>query len=283
MQRIFNSINFIEENMHQAIDIHAIARASHYSTYHFSRIFRALVGDSPKEYLRKRRLTIAAKRLRETQDSVLDIALDSQFESNEAFTRAFKKLFGLTPDKFRSHGEPSKLISRDQFSPQMLEHLQHSLTMEPQIISRPETKVVGVASRYTEDDLDLDTLWSAFRPMLGLIQDRIGQQAFGIYEEYTESEGEVGFSYICTVAVKGDAPIPKGMVSRTIPAHQYAVFTHQADASLLPETLKYIWGSWLPKSRYEYSESPDFELYIPKMVNNEIHRTLSLHIPIIEK
>ncbi len=165
----------------------------------------------------------------------------------------------------------------------MLNHLQHSLSMEPRILVRPETRVVGVAKRYTEDDLDLNTLWSAFRPYLGQIKGRIGEEAFGVYEEYVETGDNVGFSYICSVAVQNDAPVPDGMISRIIPASTYAVFTHKADASLLPETLKYIWGSWLPKSRYEYSESPDFELYIPKMVDGEIERSLSIHIPIKDK
>ncbi|MCL9779895.1 AraC family transcriptional regulator [Vibrio sp. S4M6] len=283
MERIFHSIDYIEKNMYRPIDVHSIARASHYSTYHFSRIFRALVGDSPKEYLRKRRLTLAADRLLKTTDPILDIALDCQFESHEAFTRAFKKLFGLVPDKYRSNGDSTKLIYRDQFNVDMLNHLKHSLTMDPQIVVRPETKVVGVVSRYTEDDLDLNTLWSAFRPYLGKVQGRIGDEAFGIYEEYTESEESVGFTYICSVAVNDSAPVPKGMVSRTIPANKYAVFTHQANASLLPETLKYIWGSWLPKSRYEYAESPDFELYIPKLVDGDVQRSLSIHIPIKDK
>ncbi len=63
MERIFKSIDFVEKHMFEPIDIHDMARASHYSTYHFCRIFRSLVGDSPKEYLRKRRLTIATERL----------------------------------------------------------------------------------------------------------------------------------------------------------------------------------------------------------------------------
>jgi len=60
--------------MFEPVDIHDIAMASNYSTYHFCRIFRSLVGDSPKEYLRKRRLTIAAERLAIGASSILDIA-----------------------------------------------------------------------------------------------------------------------------------------------------------------------------------------------------------------
>ncbi len=89
MESIFKSISYIEKNIYEPITIHDIAREAQYSTYHFCRIFRSLVGDSPKEYLRKRRLTIAAERLVKEETSILDIALDFQFGSHAAFTRSF--------------------------------------------------------------------------------------------------------------------------------------------------------------------------------------------------
>ncbi|MCP5007875.1 MAG: helix-turn-helix transcriptional regulator, partial [Planctomycetes bacterium] len=85
------------------------------------------VGDSPKEYLRKRRLTIAADRLVRGESSILNIALDCQFESHAAFTRSFKQLFKMTPEQYREKADPFKLIYKDQFSPHMLHHLQNRL------------------------------------------------------------------------------------------------------------------------------------------------------------
>jgi AraC family transcriptional regulator len=145
--------------MFEPIDIHDMAKASHYSTYHFCRIFRSLVGDAPKEYLRKRRLTIAAERLAKGESSILDIALSCQFESHAAFTRSFKQLFNMTPDQYRESSDPYRLIYRDQFSPHMLNHLQNRLGVEPQIVERSEVKVIGSARQYHDEDLDMDTLW----------------------------------------------------------------------------------------------------------------------------
>ena len=90
MQRFFKSIDFVEQHLYDKITVHQIAAASHYSTYHFCRLFKILVGDSPKEYIRKRRLTVAADRLLKEDIGILQLALDCQFESQEAFTRAFK-------------------------------------------------------------------------------------------------------------------------------------------------------------------------------------------------
>jgi len=283
VDRVFKSIDYIERNMFEPIDVHDIAQASHYSTYHFCRIFRALVGDSPKEYLRNRRLTIAAKRLAGGARSILDIALDCQFESHAAFTRSFKQLFKMTPEQYRDNADPLRLLYKDQFSAHMLHHLQNRLDMEPEIVARPATRVVGVAKRYNEEDLNIETLWSAFRPDVVKISNRIGEDAFGIYEEYSEQENHVGFSYICAVAVQDFEHVPHGMTARTLPEHLYAVFRHRGAISYLPETLKYIWGSWLPKSDYDFALTPDFELYSPKNPSGESDKVLDLYIPVHAK
>lgn len=269
--------------MFEPVSIHDIAKASNYSTYHFCRIFRSLVGDSPKEYLRKRRLTIAAERLAKGEKSILDIALSCQFESHASFTRSFKQLFKMTPEQYREKADPFRLIYKDQFSPHMLHHLQTRLVMEPEIVTRSEAKVVGIARQYQEEDLNMETLWSAFRPNVSQITNRVGDDAFGIYEEYHESENGVGFSYICSVAVADFNDVPEGMITRIIPAHLYAAFRHEGPISSLPETLKYIWGSWLPKSDFEYVEKPDFELYAPASQPENPDKTLFLCIPIRTK
>ncbi len=269
--------------MFEPIDIHDIAEASNFSTYHFCRIFRALVGDSPKEYLRKRRLTIAAERLVEGERSILNIAMDCQFESHASFTRSFKQLFKMTPEQYRAKADPFRLIYKDQFSPHMLHHLQNRLDMEPEIVTRPEVKVIGVARQYREEDLNIETLWSAFRSNVHRISNRVGHNAFGIYEEYHESGDGVGFNYICSVEVTGFEDVQEGIITRLIPEHLYAAFRHEGPISFLPETLKYIWGSWLPKSDYEYVEKPDFELYAPAAEPENPDKTLFLYIPISAK
>ena len=280
MQRFFQSIDYVEQHLYQPVSIHDMASASNYSTYHFCRIFKSLVGDSPKEYLRKRRLTVAAVRLLKEDIGLLDLALECQFESQEAFTRAFKQLFSVTPGQYRRHADPFRLIYKDQFSPHMLQHLQDGLSMQPTIISRPETKTIGIAKRYSNDDLDLKVLWSAFRPYKDSIKNRVGNDAFGIYEEYTESEDSTGFTYVCSVAVSSFADIPEGMVARTLEAQIYARFDHKGPIAQLNDTLKYIWGSWLPKSAYEYVEKPDFELYSQGFNDSDPGNILQIYIPI---
>jgi len=186
----------------------------------------------------------------------------------------------MTPEQYREKADPLRLIYKDQFSPHMLQHLQNRLAMEPEIVLRSEMKVVGVARQYQEDDLDIETLWSAFRPSVSQITNRVGSDAFGIYEEYREREDSIEFSYICSVGVADFDDVPDGMIERIIPEHLYAAFRHTGPLSFLPETFKYIWGSWLPKSKYEYVEKPDFELYAPETQCDDLDKILFLYIPI---
>lgn len=280
MQRFFKSIDFIEQHLYDKISVHAIAEASHYSTYHFSRIFKALVGDTPKEYLRKRRLTVGAKRLLSEDIGILDLAFDCQFDSQEAFTRAFKELFNITPAQYRKQNDPFRLLYKDQFSPHMLHFLQNDLSMEPEILTRSAMKLIGISSEYDDADLSLPRLWSAFRPYKDQIQNRINDASFGIYESYEENDDQVNFSYVCCAAVENFDFIPEGMTTRELPEQLYAKFIHKGSISNLDKTLKYIWGSWLPKSKYEYEEKPDFELYPSGYNVMDPECEMALHIPI---
>ena len=283
MQRFFNSIHFIEQHLYDEISVHDIAAASHYSTYHYSRIFKALVGDTPKEYLRKRRLTVAATRLLDENTDILSLALDCQFDSQEAFTRAFKQLFNITPAQYRKQNDPFRLLYKDQFSPHMLEILQNEISMEPEIILRPAQKLVGISQQYDNSDLSLPKLWSAFRPYRENIPNSAGNDAFGIYEAYEEQGDNVIFSYVCCLEVTNFDDVPDNMVTRELPEQLYARFTHKGSIANLGSTLKYIWGSWLPKSKYDYLPKPDFELYPHGYNVADENSEMYLHIPIIAK
>lgn len=95
------AIDWIEEHLHEEICADDIAYIAGFSKYHFHRIFQNTVGMSVSEYTRMRRLTNAATVLLHTEERILDIALHLQFESQEAFTRAFKKMYRLPPGQFR--------------------------------------------------------------------------------------------------------------------------------------------------------------------------------------
>lgn len=91
-----------EEHLDDQVSLADLASIAGYSPHHFHRIFRAVVGEAPKEYVRRLRLELAVRRLKTTPDDVLDIALASGFATHETFTRAFVHRFGISPSEFRS-------------------------------------------------------------------------------------------------------------------------------------------------------------------------------------
>ncbi|MFJ3390810.1 helix-turn-helix transcriptional regulator [Lysinibacillus sp. NPDC086135] len=98
---IQKTINWIESHLHEQISANDIDAVSRFSRYHFHRVFQTSVGKSVTEYIRMRRLANAASILLHTNERIIDIAIYYQFESQESFTRAFKKLYGLPPGQYR--------------------------------------------------------------------------------------------------------------------------------------------------------------------------------------
>lgn len=98
---IKKSIKYIEDNLSNKIELKDIANNVFLSKYHFHRVFHAVAGEPVAEYIRKRRLMEAADELLNTDDKIVDIAFKYQFNSQEVFTKAFKRLYGISPREFR--------------------------------------------------------------------------------------------------------------------------------------------------------------------------------------
>jgi len=98
---IQRTIDWIETNLHEAITADDIAENASFSKFHFHRIFQSSVGMSVAAYIRMRRLASAAAALLHTSVRIIDLALHFQFESQEAFSRAFKKMYHLPPGQYR--------------------------------------------------------------------------------------------------------------------------------------------------------------------------------------
>ena len=101
---------FIDSNINRPITLHMLANAAGYSPWHAAKLFKAVTGKSPFEYIRTLRLSRAAVRLRDEDVKIVDVAFDFVFDSHEGFTRAFSKQFGLTPQKYSKDKPELKLF-----------------------------------------------------------------------------------------------------------------------------------------------------------------------------
>lgn len=107
IQKIIDEIDaLIKNHDDEALTLKQLSQKLGYSEFYFSRRFKEISGMQFREYLRYRRLAFALKEVRDTENSFLDIALDYGFDSHEAFTRAFKEAYGVTPSEYRKNPTP---------------------------------------------------------------------------------------------------------------------------------------------------------------------------------
>jgi AraC family transcriptional regulator len=143
--------SYIEAHLHEPITLHMLANAAGYSPWHAAKIFKALTGRSPFEYIRAVRLSRAAARLRDEDVRVVDVAFDFVFDSHEGFTRAFSKQFGLTPQRFSQNKPPIRLFMPNnvreyhlalQKGAQVMSETQKTSTIFVQVVDRPARKLI---------------------------------------------------------------------------------------------------------------------------------------------
>lgn len=267
LRQLQRSLSFIEAHLGGELRIQAIARHAGMSMWHFQRIFSAALGQPVMDYVRRRRLSRALEVLTSTRQPLIDIALDHGFGSQEAFTRAFKDMFGITPGVCRRKRDLFLLPQTvPELTAEFLFHLHHRLTMTPRIEELPARLVVGIERPFISalspkrnNHHVIPRLWKDYGPRIDSIPDRVGDLVFGCI--FCDDGKEAQCRYLACVEVSSIADVPKGMVSRELSAGKHAVFTHKGSMSRIDRTLGYVFGSWLPRSGLRLRSSPEVEIY----------------------
>ena len=284
---IQKGIDFIEQHLDSEIQPLDVARESGISQWHFQRIFKALTNETLKSYIRSRRLSDAMRKLLQSDRRIIEIALESGFESQESFTRAFKKMYGITPNEFRKLGEKNRFSEKIKFDSEYLQHIHQSIELEPEIVQQSERRMVGIKTLYYGVDSEknniaekLPALWDEFVPRMEEITHRPNNLSFGIIQTQKDTD-LLEYYAVCEVDQKADMVIPEGMVCITIPAAKYAVFTHKGDVLHLNNTVNYIYSSWLMNSEYWHTYGPDIEVYDDQYISDSDESVMYYSIPVI--
>ncbi len=149
--------DYIELNLKRPITLYDLSKVANFSTYYSERIFKELVGCTLFEYIRKCRLTAAAKELRDGNSKVFDTALDYMFDSHEGFTRSFSKQFGISPYKYKKKTPPMqyfipyKVVASTFLKKEKKENTMETRTIFTQIIERPARKAI-IKRAFTAED-----------------------------------------------------------------------------------------------------------------------------------
>jgi AraC family transcriptional regulator len=288
LERIQRALDFVEAHLFEDVPLGAIAQRGACSPWHFHRLFLALTGETPAAYVWKRRLSEICRRLVETEQPIVDLALDCGFESQATLTRAFTRHVGVSPGRFRKQRRfslPAYLYPPLDLSA-LVARRQRREFMEPRIVRKPALHVVGMAGRFTPSTTSrIPELWAQFVPRLADVPRRRGGHTLGVcLDADPATVEEAGFTYLAAVEVEAPGDVPAGLTAVTLPASPYAVFTHTGHISRLDDTVKEVWGRWLPRSRYRAVAAPDFELYDPARWNPATGEgDVDLYVPIAEE
>jgi AraC family transcriptional regulator len=271
---IAKAIWYIEFRSGDPIDLEAIAESAGLSRFHLTRAFGEVTGHSVMRYLKGRRLTEAARALADGAPDILGVALDAGYGSHEAFTRAFRDQFGVTPESVRSQASLDGLalieaIRRDQIM---------TVVIEPPRIEKLEAMLVaGFADRMNYENIaTIPRLWQKLAPHLGNTKNELPGPAYGV----KLNPDNDGFEYLAGVRVSSFDGLSPEMRTARIPAATYAVFSHRGDISTIRNTLHGIWDHYLPQSGLRLADSPEFESYGPSFNTVTGEGVVEIYIPI---
>lgn len=256
MNPVGKALWFIEAHLNADASLAEIACTSGVSRYQLLRAFGAATGHSVMRYVRGRRLTEAARYLAAGAPDILTVALDAGYGSHEAFTRAFRDRFGLTPEAVREQRRFDNLPLTEAI--RMDETL--IVKLDPPRFETGRTLLIaGLGERYSHETCQgIPLQWQRFTPYIGNIGGQIGTMTYGIC---CNADGAGNFEYVAGVEVSSFDELPAEFRRVRIPEQRYAVFTHREHISAIRATWDTIWNQWLPNSGHEVFDAPDFERY----------------------
>jgi AraC family transcriptional regulator len=270
---------YIESHLGQPLTLDEIAGIAGVSRFHLVRAFAAATGFSVMRYVRARRLSEAARALAGGAPDILSLALDADYGSHEAFTRAFRDYFGVTPETVRATTCLSELRLQEpiMMDSTVLDHLN-----SPRIVAGKAFLVTGVGERYNHGDCGgaaIPSQWQRFHQTVGNIPGRIGNVAYGVC---CNGDDAGNFDYIAGVEVADFSDLPREFGRVRIPEQKYAVFTHREHISTIRRTVNTIWNHWLPQSGMKAADAPNFERYDEKFDPLTGNGGLEIWIPVKE-
>lgn len=253
---IQRAINYIEENLTEDLDIKDIAACSCVSAFYFQRIFSVLCGITVGDYIRCRRLTLAAQALSKGTGKVIDVAVKYGYESPDSFARAFSRFHGLSPSAATKQGARLRA-----YAPLHIKiSLEGGTMLEYKIAEKAAFTVMGRARKMNTNTSyeKIPRFWQEH------LHSADGQVVCGMYGICMDLSGE-DFEYWIADNYVPWNEIPAGYFTKVIPAGTWAIFPCRG---ALPKSLQdintKIWSEWLPSCKdYKLGGNYNIELYAP--------------------
>jgi len=272
LESVYRVILYIEQHYKEALTLEELARVAGFSKYHFHRIFLSITGESLSGYVRRVRLANATLKLK-INDRITAVALDSGYETNASFSKAFKQQYGITP---RAFAEKEKIKKG-------------STMMTPEMVTLAPIEVLYVRKEgaYMKSAAEA---WQvlmrfAYEQKIKQGKELMGESAmtFGIAHDNPTITEEDKIRFDACISWDDPTVQPQGEVqAKTIEGGEYAVFLHEGAYENLGTTYDTI-GDWIIESGVELRDASKFEKYLnrdPRRTKPENLRT-EIYLPIM--
>ena len=278
IERLNDAISYIEEHLTEESDYEQLGRIACCSSYHFQRMFTYMAGVPLSEYIRRRRMSLAAVDLQSNHMKIIDVAEKYGYQSPTAFNRAFQSVHGIAPSAVKSGG-----VAVKSFPPVSFKIIVKGVEeMNYRIETKNAFRIVGVSVPLHKD---IEQNFAIIPPkwqeisVNGTLQRLIGMMdtpPMGVLGVSTCNDTEPWRYYIAvsTSQEKND------LEEYTVPAATWAVFPGEGTNQSIQELERRIVTEWLPTSGYEYGNAPDVEVYLNPDPQNAQYE---VWIPVVKK
>lgn len=295
LKQIQATIDYVEAHLDEELSLSQLAQVARLSDFHFHRVFQSMAGETVMEYVRKRRLARSAYQVAHSDAKLLDIALDNGFQNHETFTRAFKRMFEITPGGYRKQGIKPPAYSKLNVLQRKYNPYLGGIRMDYRIVTKPAFKVIGYELRTTsvngENLQQIPAFWQQYlqNGWSDRIPNRVHRESpveLGICHSFDMDSGT--FTYLIGMEAEHFEDVPEDLACREFLSAEYAVFTTpkvpiaQFSPSI-QSTWKSVFEEWFPHSGYEHAGTPEFELYDERCWPDKPEVQMDIYVPIKRK
>ncbi|EMX0193732.1 MULTISPECIES: AraC family transcriptional regulator [Bacillus cereus group] len=287
LKNMNTAMRYIEDNLTNEIDFKEVARLALCSEYHFKRMFSFLAGISLSDYIRCRRLTLAAFELKNSNAKVIDVAIKYGYNSPDSFARAFQNLHGITPSEARNSSRSLKAYSPMTFQLS----IQGGNEMNYRIEEKEPFRIIGITKRvpivFNGVNEEIASMWKSLNPeSIQTLKSLSNIEPTGIISASTnfsegrmEEKGEL--DHYIGVATTKDCP--EEFKRLEVAASTWAIFEAVGP---FPDALQNVWGriysEWFPSSNYELAEGPEILWNEQKDISSPNFKS-EIWIPVLKK
>lgn len=271
--RIRCALHYIEQHLDEPASLAMLAEKSMYAPHHFHHVFRGLVGEGVAEYQRRLKMQRAANALLYSNRQIIDIALQAEYGSQEAFTRAFKRWCGYTPKFYRKCAPEHEFTSGEA-----LMSTNHSLLKKHDLTVKVRTiPTIQVACmRYVGDYHDCGKVHEelcAWAGEQGLFESP--PEFLGLCYDDPKMTPADKCRYDACMVIPESFAVVEGADKKEIAGGRYATVIHKRSYETLYIAYAALFGEWLPQSGEELQEAPSIQVYLNDIEETPVNELLT--------